>query len=201
MPPNTPTSNSVEEKVQNHIFNTVNDLWGISQLSKTNLPLPISHIHFIAHPNEDNLGSDGQQPTNHWTMYLETSPTSSVHVDVAPDDTDVAMVMLDTEQVNFDAYNVFHKSLPVTGSLRWVKDVATGSPSLYWIWWMLDWWIRETFKMPLIGLGCIGVFLLALARSPEKLHGVLSSSFFPVMNVLQKLATRNLTFERVRICI
>ncbi|EDR01093.1 uncharacterized protein LACBIDRAFT_333610 [Laccaria bicolor S238N-H82] len=116
MPLNTPTSNLVEEKVRNHIFNTVNDHWGIRQFSKTNLPLPIFHIHFIAHPNEDNSGSDGQQPTNHWTMYLETSPTSSVHIDVAPDDNDLVMVMLDTEQVNYDAYNVFHKSLPVVGA-------------------------------------------------------------------------------------
>ncbi|EDR01105.1 uncharacterized protein LACBIDRAFT_295639 [Laccaria bicolor S238N-H82] len=129
---NTLTSNSVGEKVRNHIFNTVNDHWGISQFSKTNLPLPISHIHFIAHPNEDNSGSDGQQPTNHWTMYLETSPTSSVHIDVAPDDNDVAMVMLDTEQVNYDAYNVFHKSLPVIGSLRGDAQDAIDGLGMYW---------------------------------------------------------------------
>ena len=84
-------------------------------------------------------------------MYLETSTDSSVHVEVAADDTDVAMVMLEAEQVNYDAYNVFHKSLPVIGEgcsvatvldvlitkkrdvyrFAPVKDVGTGPPSLY----------------------------------------------------------------------
>ncbi|KIJ94206.1 hypothetical protein K443DRAFT_683936 [Laccaria amethystina LaAM-08-1] len=144
MPLNTPTSNSVEEKVQNHIFNTVNDHWGISQFSKNSLPLSISHIHFIAHPNEDNSGSDGQQPTNHWTMYLETSPNSSVHVDVVLDDNDVAMVMLETEQVNYDAYNVFHKSLPVIGegcSVATVLDVLITKK-------------RDVYRFTPVGEGC-----------------------------------------------
>ena len=144
MPPNTTTSNSVEEKVRKHIFNTANDHWGIRQFSKNSLPLPISYIHFIAHPNEDNSGSDGQQPTNQWTMYLETSPSFSVHIDVAPDDNDVAMVMLEEEQVNYDAYNVFHKSLPVIGegcSVATVLDVLITKK-------------RDVYRFAPVGEGC-----------------------------------------------
>lgn len=127
-------------------------------------------------------------------MYLETSPTSSVHVDVAPDDNDVAMVMLETEQVNYDAYNVFHKSLPVTGegcSVATVLDVLimkkrdvyrfapVGEGCRYW----LSIVVLDLADAGLVnrgdaqdavdGLGCIGVFLVALAHLQEKLYGVL----------------------------
>jgi len=77
-------------------------------------------------------------------MYLETSPNSSVHVDVVPDDNDVAMVMLETEQVNYDAYNVFHKPLPVIGegcSVATVLDVLITKK-------------RDVYRFALVGEGC-----------------------------------------------
>ena len=77
-------------------------------------------------------------------MYLETSTDSSVHVEVAADDTDVAMVMLEEEQVNYDAYNVFHKSLPVIGegcSVATVLDVLITKK-------------RDVYRFAPVGEGC-----------------------------------------------
>jgi len=77
-------------------------------------------------------------------MYLETSPNSSVQVDVAPDDNDIAMVMLETEQVNYDAYNVFHKSLPVISegcSVATLLDVLITKK-------------RDVYRFAPVGEGC-----------------------------------------------
>ena len=129
-------------------------------------------------------------------MYLETSPSFSVHIDVAPDDNDVAMVMLEEEQVNYDSYNVFHKALPVIGegcSVATVLDVLiakkrdvyrfapVGEGCRYWlsivILDLLDAGLvnRGDAQDAVDGLGMYCVFLLEPAHLQEKLHGVLSN--------------------------
>lgn len=46
---------------------------------------PVASIHICALRNELNEGDEyGSPPTNHWTLCLETTPTSSVMLDMAP---------------------------------------------------------------------------------------------------------------------
>ncbi|KAL4244618.1 hypothetical protein ABKN59_010272 [Abortiporus biennis] len=68
----------------NHIYN-VDGNWGTSQF-KTPLDATVTHVHFIAHENPTNEGSDGQFPTNHWTLYLSLNTLTSVQLDAAPGD-------------------------------------------------------------------------------------------------------------------
>ncbi|KAK8093534.1 hypothetical protein PG997_000219 [Apiospora hydei] len=44
----------------------------------------VNKIHLCALRNELNQGEDGQPPTNHWVVCLETSPGSCVMLDMAP---------------------------------------------------------------------------------------------------------------------
>ncbi|KAK7920108.1 hypothetical protein PG985_008130 [Apiospora marii] len=44
----------------------------------------VQRIHLCALRNEFNEGSDDQPPTNHWVICLETAPSSSIMLDMAP---------------------------------------------------------------------------------------------------------------------
>lgn len=81
-----------------HIMD-VDGNWGTSRFEVAHLDLPVTHIHVIAHENQDNLGSDGYPPTNHWSMYLQTDQNRSVHVDTAPGDVGrPGMIVLEDER-------------------------------------------------------------------------------------------------------
>ncbi|TBU26204.1 hypothetical protein BD311DRAFT_456859 [Dichomitus squalens] len=87
------------DSVYSHIMNTDGN-WGTSRFKSpvATLALPVSRIHFAAHENSEDTGSDNMPPTNHWSMYLETGPNSSVHVDVVPGEVGrPGMVMLETK--------------------------------------------------------------------------------------------------------
>ncbi|EJF64981.1 hypothetical protein DICSQDRAFT_144699 [Dichomitus squalens LYAD-421 SS1] len=73
------------DPVYSHIMNT-DGSWGTSrfQTPAATLTLPVHKIHFAAHHNIHDDGSDNMPPTNHWSMFLETSSTSSVRVEVVP---------------------------------------------------------------------------------------------------------------------
>jgi len=70
--------------VVTHIFNVDNN-WGTSQFPPSALTEAVQQVHFCAHVNTENTGSDGQPPTN-WSMFLEIDPNRSVGVDVVPGD-------------------------------------------------------------------------------------------------------------------
>lgn len=67
--------------VKSHILDS-GDYWGTSGFRWSDLELPATSIHFCAHLNDGNSGEDGQPATNHWSMYLETSPSSAVQIDI-----------------------------------------------------------------------------------------------------------------------
>ncbi|KAK7955654.1 uncharacterized protein PG986_004876 [Apiospora aurea] len=44
----------------------------------------VEEVHICALRNEFNEGEDDQPPTNHWVVCLQTSPKSSIMLDMAP---------------------------------------------------------------------------------------------------------------------
>ncbi|TRM63988.1 hypothetical protein BD626DRAFT_493419 [Schizophyllum amplum] len=60
--------------------------WGTRGFRKASLASPVSAFHFVAHANVDNLGGDGQPPTNHWTLLLQTDTHAAVRLDMSPGD-------------------------------------------------------------------------------------------------------------------
>ncbi|KAF8833383.1 hypothetical protein BDN67DRAFT_992850 [Paxillus ammoniavirescens] len=68
-------------------LNKKNDLWGKSKFQYPALSKEVAQFHFVAHENIDNEGDgDGIKPTNHWSLFLTINGSSSVRVEVAPDD-------------------------------------------------------------------------------------------------------------------
>lgn len=100
--------------VKSHILDS-DDYWGTSGFRWSDLALPVTSIHFCAHSNDDNSGGDGQPPTNHWSMYLETSASSAVHIDIIanyPHDIP-AMVALASSSLSHDHESVHVVSCPL----------------------------------------------------------------------------------------
>ncbi|KAF3936222.1 hypothetical protein ABW19_dt0204947 [Dactylella cylindrospora] len=59
--------------------------WDTTNCSPSHFSSPISTIHLCPLKNELNEGDEeGNPPTNHWTICLQTSPSSSIMLDMAP---------------------------------------------------------------------------------------------------------------------
>ncbi|KAL1711068.1 hypothetical protein EV121DRAFT_285015 [Schizophyllum commune] len=71
--------------VADRIFD-VDGNWGTRSFRKASLASAVTALHFVAHANYENLGGDGQAPTNHWTLLLQTDAHSGVRLDVSPGD-------------------------------------------------------------------------------------------------------------------
>ncbi|KAF8058679.1 hypothetical protein FPV67DRAFT_513323 [Lyophyllum atratum] len=92
--------------VKAHIYNTEGN-WGTSKFNAATLTARITSIHFCAHSNEENAGSDGQTPANHWTFFLEIDPNSSVRVDAAPSGPyEPGMLILETNVTTSNVHEV-----------------------------------------------------------------------------------------------
>ncbi|KIY73170.1 hypothetical protein CYLTODRAFT_387154 [Cylindrobasidium torrendii FP15055 ss-10] len=75
-----------------HIRDT-DSSWGTSRFKVNDLTLPVSKIHFVAHTNEDNAGDGNIPPTNHWSLFMESSSSSSVRIEVAGDSTETMVIV------------------------------------------------------------------------------------------------------------
>ncbi|KAK8052555.1 hypothetical protein PG993_003940 [Apiospora rasikravindrae] len=53
-------------------------------VSNEALHVAVQKVHICALRNEFNEGEDDQPPTNHWVICLQTSPKSSIMLDIAP---------------------------------------------------------------------------------------------------------------------
>ncbi|KAI0071367.1 hypothetical protein K474DRAFT_1607040 [Panus rudis PR-1116 ss-1] len=71
--------------VRSHISN-LDGNWGTMRFRMSSLASVVSSIHFVAHENIDNIGGDGQSPTNHWTFFLTLEDGSFVHIDATPNE-------------------------------------------------------------------------------------------------------------------
>ncbi|KAL1743609.1 hypothetical protein HDZ31DRAFT_40576 [Schizophyllum fasciatum] len=60
--------------------------WGTMGFRKASLASAVTALLFVAHTNVDNLGGDGQPPTNHWTLLLQVDTHTGVRLDVSPGD-------------------------------------------------------------------------------------------------------------------
>jgi hypothetical protein len=97
----------------------VDNNWGTSQFRAAVLTEAVQRVHFCAHANTENTGSEGQSPTNHWSMFLEINPTRSVGVDVVPGDThSPGMIIL--EMIETKGCSVLNES---------VYDIHSGVPN------------------------------------------------------------------------
>ncbi|KAI0316344.1 hypothetical protein OF83DRAFT_1084336 [Amylostereum chailletii] len=71
------------DSIYSHIANFDGN-WGTMEFRKASLALPVTHIHLVAHENQENVGGDGQPPANHWTISLQVGSNSSVRIDMVP---------------------------------------------------------------------------------------------------------------------
>ncbi|KAI0308932.1 hypothetical protein OF83DRAFT_1159692 [Amylostereum chailletii] len=76
-----PSKIKMSDSLSSHISN-VDGNWGTMSFRMASLTAVVTSIHFVAHENTDNVGGDGQSPTNHWTLFLKTRDSSPVHLDV-----------------------------------------------------------------------------------------------------------------------
>ncbi|KAH7929913.1 hypothetical protein BV22DRAFT_91229 [Leucogyrophana mollusca] len=97
----------MSKAIKDHIYNTDGN-WGTSQFKVSFLTLAVQKIHFCAHENLENLGSDNQPPTNHWSIFLELSADNSVRIDLSPGDTGrPGMIILEAKRCTVTDKNVY----------------------------------------------------------------------------------------------
>ncbi|CAJ2510749.1 Uu.00g063740.m01.CDS01 [Anthostomella pinea] len=83
MPQPSPTPDDPSDLATNPNFDLTNPLTSHSLI----LSIPISQLYLCALRNDHNEGDEaGEPPTNHWTLCLETAPTSCVMLDMVPGD-------------------------------------------------------------------------------------------------------------------
>ncbi|KAG8919292.1 hypothetical protein FRC01_001364 [Tulasnella sp. 417] len=58
--------------------------WWAKGVLTDDLGRKVSCLNFVAHPNVQNLGGDGQPPTNHWSIFLSFPDNESLHLDMIP---------------------------------------------------------------------------------------------------------------------
>ena len=72
-------STTIREHIRNPSTN-----WKCIGFNTNLLAEQISAIHLVAHENVENVGGDGQPPTNHWTLFLALEDGGSIQVNACP---------------------------------------------------------------------------------------------------------------------
>lgn len=74
--------------MQNKVYAAMEKLdnkWDVDGFDPLKISATVEDIHLCALRNDLNEGDElGNPPTNHWVVCLQTSPTSSVILDMAP---------------------------------------------------------------------------------------------------------------------
>ncbi|KAG6015663.1 hypothetical protein E4U43_004972 [Claviceps pusilla] len=58
--------------------------WKKDHLKDEDLKKTVTQMHLCAYINPNNEGDEEYPPTNHWVVFLETSSTHSVRIDMGP---------------------------------------------------------------------------------------------------------------------
>ncbi|OJA17071.1 hypothetical protein AZE42_09254 [Rhizopogon vesiculosus] len=147
--------------VVTHIFNVDNN-WGTSQFPSSALTEAVQQVHFCAHANTENAGSDGQSPTNHWSMFLEIDPNRSVGVDVVPGDLHspgmIILEMIETKDCSVLNENVYdiHSGVPEGTTVETILGLIIDKG-------------RDRYMFTTVGEGC-RYWLQAFARDMVDAH-------------------------------